>query len=116
MNQNCRTLAPKIAACTAIAIIVFAIASTARAALSIATVTIGNAGNMADTRGKNDGTSGYGQGQYTYSLGKEEVTAAQYTAFLNAVAATDTYGLYNTAMTTDQAGCQIIRSGTSGSY
>ena len=35
---------------------------------------------------------------YTYNIGKYEVTAGQYTAFLNAVAGVDTYGLYNTNM------------------
>jgi formylglycine-generating enzyme required for sulfatase activity len=46
------------------------------------------------------------------------VTAGQYTAFLNAVAATDTYGLYNTAMDTavNFWGCNIKRTGLSGSY
>jgi formylglycine-generating enzyme required for sulfatase activity len=44
------------------------------------------------------------------------VTAGQYTAFLNAVAATDTYGLYNTYMDSSEYGCQITRQGTRGSY
>ena len=90
--------------------------TVAHAAISISTVTIGNAGNAADTRVMNDGTTGYGSVGSAYSIGKYEVTAAQYTAFLNAVAATDTYGLYNTKMASDTAGCQIIRSGTSGGY
>ncbi|MBM4090418.1 MAG: formylglycine-generating enzyme family protein [Planctomycetes bacterium] len=50
-----------------------------------------------------------------YAIGKYEGTAGQHTPFLNAVAATDTYGLYNTSMT-DTRGCQIVRSGSSGSY
>jgi formylglycine-generating enzyme required for sulfatase activity len=59
---------------------------------------------------------------YTYNIGKFEVTAGQYTAFLNAVAATDTYGLYDTNMDMDVAvppyywGCNIKRSGSPGSY
>jgi formylglycine-generating enzyme len=78
---------------------------------------VGIAGNTAaDTRVMNDGSSGYGQVDYAYGFGRYEATAAQYTAFLNAIATTDAYGLYNTAMATDAAGCQIIRSGTSGSY
>jgi formylglycine-generating enzyme required for sulfatase activity len=46
------------------------------------------------------------------------VTAAQYTAFLNAVAKTDPYGLYNTNMDTAvfSWGCNITRTGSSGSY
>jgi formylglycine-generating enzyme required for sulfatase activity len=56
---------------------------------------------------------------YVYSIGTYEVTAGQYTEFLNAVADRDTYGLYNTSMA-DPAfaswGCNIQRTGSSGSY
>jgi formylglycine-generating enzyme len=95
---------------------VLAASSAARAMITIPTVTIGNAGNIADTRVMNDGTTGYGQVSYAYNIGQHEVTTGQYAAFLNAVAATDAYGLYNTQMTLDEAGCQITRSGSSGSY
>jgi formylglycine-generating enzyme required for sulfatase activity len=44
------------------------------------------------------------------------VTVGQYTAFLNAVAALDTYSLYNTSMATDLNIAGIARSGVSGSY
>ena len=74
-------------------------------------VTVGNAGNAADTR---YGT--YGAVAYEYNIGKYEVTAGQYKDFLNAVAKTDTYGLYNTSMDSSSYGCQITRLGTSGSY
>ncbi|MEN6405038.1 MAG: SUMF1/EgtB/PvdO family nonheme iron enzyme [Thermoguttaceae bacterium] len=84
-------------------------------AITIDTVTIGNAGNVADTRVMDDGTTGYGSVAYNYNIGKYEVTAGQYTAFLNAVAATDTYGLYNGYMA-DTYGCQIQQTGDSGSY
>jgi len=55
---------------------------------------------------------------YVYNIGKYEVTAGQYTEFLNAVAATYTYGLYNTWMADPGTpkGCNIQRSGYSGSY
>ncbi len=53
---------------------------------------------------------------YEYRIGKYEVTTGQFCEFLNAVAATDTYGLYNTNMWSDTYGCKIQRSGTSGSY
>lgn len=43
------------------------------------------------------------------------MTAGQYTAFLNAVAATDTYGLYSESMSYAH-GCGIQRSGSSGSF
>ena len=85
-------------------------------AVTIATVPVGNAGNTADTRLMNDGTSGYGSVGYNYNVGKYEVTAGQYTDFLNAVGATDTYGLYNTGMANTSSGSGITRSGASGSY
>ena len=82
---------------------------------SLETVPVGNAGNMADTRYE---TLGYGAVGYNYNIGKYEVTAGQYTEFLNAVADTDTYGLYNTSMDTAvySYGCNIKRTGSSGSY
>jgi formylglycine-generating enzyme required for sulfatase activity len=63
-------------------------------AVSIQWVTVGNPGNAADT-------TGYGAVAYTYLIGKYEVTNAQYAEFLNAVAATDTNGLYNPKMDPD---------------
>lgn len=83
------------------------------APVAIETVTIGNAGNVEDTRYE---TPGYGAVDYTYNIGKYEVTAGQYTAFLNAVAATDTYGVYKTNMWSHQRGCRIERIGAPGSY
>lgn len=91
------------------AIVCAALISAASAALVIDTVPVGNAGNPA-------GGTGYGSVTYAYSIGKYEVTAGQYTAFLNAVAATDSYGLYNANMWSNSNGCKILRSGTSGSY
>jgi formylglycine-generating enzyme required for sulfatase activity len=44
------------------------------------------------------------------------VSLNEYTAFLNAVASTDTYGLYESSMATDLNIAGISRSGTSGSY
>jgi formylglycine-generating enzyme required for sulfatase activity len=84
-------------------------------AASLEFVTVGNPGNAADT----GGTVGDGSVGYTYQMGQYDVTAGQYTAFLNAVAATDTYGLYYSGMATvgdSTYGCGIIRSGSSGSY
>jgi formylglycine-generating enzyme required for sulfatase activity len=51
-----------------------------------------------------------------YKIGKYEVTNAQYAEFLNAVAATDTNGLYSTSMGSDATFGGITRSGVSGSY
>ncbi len=90
-----------------------ACAAAASADVVIDTVTVGNPGNPADTR---YATPGYGSVDYTYNIGKYEVTVGQYAAFLNAVAAVDTYGLYNTNMAHAQNGCGISRNGSSGSY
>lgn len=77
----------------------------AAALINIDTVYVGDIGN-----------AGNGAVNYGYSIGKYEVTISQYTAFLNAVAVTDTYGLYSTAMGTDLNIRGIGRSGSSGSY
>jgi len=53
---------------------------------------------------------------YNYSIGKYEVTLNQYCAFLNAVGATDTYGLYNYSLSWMPEVRGISRSGASGSY
>ncbi|MBL8963708.1 MAG: SUMF1/EgtB/PvdO family nonheme iron enzyme [Phycisphaeraceae bacterium] len=83
-------------------------ASVASARIVIPTVPIGNSGNAADP------TTGYGSVSYTYNIGTTEVTNAQYAAFLNAKAATDTFNLYHTNMAGPFGG--ITRSGSSGSY
>ncbi len=80
-----------------------------RAAISVDMVTVDNAGNTADS-------TGYGAVGYEYRIGKYEVTAGQYTEFLNAVADTDTYGLYASEMWSSDHGCKIEQSGSSGSY
>ena len=85
-------------------------------AITIDTVAVGNAGNAADTTVMYDGTTGYGSVAYNYNIGKYEVTAGQYTAFLNAVAGTDTYALYNTDMSNTGYGSGITQSGVSGGY
>jgi formylglycine-generating enzyme required for sulfatase activity len=71
--------------------------------------TVGNPGNAADD-------TGYGAVAYCFNMGTFEVTAGQYTEFLNKVAATDTYGLFTTNMWSGTYGCMIQRSGSSGSY
>lgn len=82
---------------------------TAQAAITIDTAYVGDAGNTVDT-------TGFGSVDYDYRIGKYEVTAGQYTAFLNAVATADTYGLYNANMASTDDGSGINRSGPSGSY
>ena len=78
----------------------------AQAQVIIETVTVRNPINPDDTHG-----DGYGRVDYVYNIGKSEVTAGQFTAFLNAVAATDTYGLYNTGMLSNEWGCKIRPTG-----
>jgi formylglycine-generating enzyme required for sulfatase activity len=75
-------------------------------------VTVGDPGNAADA---NTG-SVYGSVNYSYQIGKYDVTIGQYAAFLNAVAATDTYSLYNPDMGTNGNILGIQRGGSSGSY
>ena len=84
-------------------------------------MTVGSPGNTGELSG--GGAGGYGPDRicgavdYVYNIGKFEVTTGQYTEFLNAVAATDTYDLYDTRMWSGTSfSCKIERSGTSGSY
>ncbi len=85
-------------------------AGVASATITIATVPVGNPGNAADT-------TGFGSVGYNYNIGEYDVTSSQYTAFLNSVAKTDTYSLYNSAMSGTTSGNPgIVQSGSSGSY
>jgi formylglycine-generating enzyme required for sulfatase activity len=82
-------------------------------AVNIEMVTVGNPGNAPDA-------TRLGRVDYEYRIGKYEVTIGQYAEFLNAVAATDTYSLYDPGMgqflgsQADPLG--IIRNGNSGGY
>jgi len=102
-----------------VAVFVGLVAGTA-VAVDVETVTVGNPGNAGELSGS--GAGGYGDDRicgsvgYTYNIGKYEVTAGQYIEFLNAVAATDTHGLYNSSMWSDSFGCKIQRSGAPGTY
>jgi formylglycine-generating enzyme required for sulfatase activity len=77
---------------------------------SLLFVPVGDPGNAADTATG----SIYGSVGYAYRMGEYDVTVAQYVQFLNAVAKTDTYGLYNTDMILPTFG--ITQSGSSGDY
>ena len=72
--------------------------SASAQAVLIDWVIVGDAGNAADTEVMGDKTTGYGSVSYVYWIGKYEVTNSQYCEFLNAVAAVDTYELYNPDM------------------
>jgi formylglycine-generating enzyme required for sulfatase activity len=76
-------------------------------------VKVGNAGNAADAVVKIGGSTDHGDVAYEFSMGKYEVTVAQYTEFLNAIAATDTYSLYYTGASPSQ---EITQAGSSGSF
>jgi formylglycine-generating enzyme required for sulfatase activity len=92
-----------------------ALITSASASVTMDWVNVGNAGNAADTADGDAFTTGvqrYGAVGYTYQIGKYEVTNAQYGAFLNAAAKTDSYGLYNSNM----ADLGITRDGDLGSY
>ena len=78
---------------------------------SLETVPAGNAGNVPDTRYV---TPGYGAVAYEYRIGKYEVTAGQYTEFLNKMAGVDSYQLYNAFMWSSGWGCKIERYAGSG--
>jgi sulfatase modifying factor 1 len=72
-------------------------------------VTVGNPGNANDA-------TGYGAVNYSYQIGKVEITIGQYAEFLNAVAKSDPYSLYDPNMGTSLSTAGISRSGQSGSY
>jgi formylglycine-generating enzyme required for sulfatase activity len=78
-------------------------------------VTVGDVGNPPDPDPEHQLCgSGFDQPcgavATAFAIGRFEVTNAEYAEFLNAVAATDTYALYNPSMG------GITRSGISGSY
>jgi formylglycine-generating enzyme required for sulfatase activity len=79
-------------------------------ALTLEQVVVGDPGNQADL------DTNWGAVNYVYSIGKYEVTAAQYCAFLNSVAKSDSYSLYDSNMATDVHVASIQRSGVFGSY
>jgi len=85
-------------------------ASSASATTPISTVSIGNAGNAAETTPNGP----RGAVAYNYSIATTEVTNAQYTEFLNAVAYDDANSLYSMAMASGFGG--ITRAGSIGAF
>jgi formylglycine-generating enzyme len=87
----------------------------AMADISIEMVPVGDPGNAGQLSGAGAGGRGpdriCGAVDYQYNIGKYEVTAGQYTAFLNAVAGVDTYELYNPQMFNTSFGSGISRGG-----
>jgi len=88
--------------------LVVALSVTATHAITLDWVTVGDPGNAADT-------TGHGAVAASFQIMKYEFTNSQYAAFLNSVAATDTYSLYNVNMGSNARG-GITQSGSSGAY
>ena len=86
--------------------VVASLVSPAFAVVNIVYVTVGNAGNAADT------STGFGAVATTYKIGKYEVTNAQYAEFLNAKGSSNANGIFGYPA----ASRGIIQSGVSGSY
>src|SRR5262245_47358384 len=85
-------------------------------AVNIEMVPVGNPGNAADTRYNSISVGSVG---YNYQIGKYEITAGQYSEFLNAVAKADPNGLYNTEMGDvfgTYPGANIQQTGSSGNF
>ena len=90
--------------------------ATASATVIIDMVPVGNPGNAPDTRYN---ATGFGSVDHVYQIGKYEVTAGQYTDFLNAVAKDDPHGLYTFALgdpAVVSKGANIQRMGSSPNY
>ena len=98
----------RFAAASLLLAAVFLAAGSAHA-VTIDMVTVGDAGNAADS-------TGYGAVGYAYQIGKYEVTIGQYVEFLNAVAKTDTYGLYAQNLMGVSSEGVISQAGSPGSY
>ncbi len=114
-----RYLSSSFAYCATVFLAVTTVGSAQAGLINIPMVTVGDPGNQADTQVMFiDGTTGYGAVSYVYQIGKYDVTTSQYAAFLNAVAATDAYGLYSPQMAsvTLFAPCGIVQNGVSGSF
>jgi formylglycine-generating enzyme required for sulfatase activity len=95
--------------CTIVFVVIFN--ATLSSAVTVEWVTVGNPGNVPDTR---FGTP-LGSVNYVYQIGKYEVTAGQYTEFLNAVAKDDPNALYSSSMAFGTA-ANIQQSGSAPNY
>jgi len=94
-----------------IAAILFIGTGSAKAEIFMDWVTVGDSGNSGEVQSQ--GT--FGSVSYDYRISAYEVTNSQYSEFLNNVASTDTYNLYEPEMGSSIYG-GIERSGSSGSY
>jgi formylglycine-generating enzyme required for sulfatase activity len=88
--------------------------ATSSSAVTMDWTPIGNPGNACDSQSQGC----FGAVGYAYNIGTYEVTNAQYAEFLDAVADTDTYALYNTRMSDPNPNNWggITRSGSPGNF
>jgi hypothetical protein len=77
-------------------------------------VPIGNLGNANDEADSNG--LAFGRVDYQYNISKYETTYGQYVEFLNAVAKSDPYQLFNEGMEIDKLLNGITQTGTDGNY
>ena len=103
----CRSL---MAAC--LCAVGFGLGVQSARAVTIDWVTVGDPGNTADTTGDPNPAGAVAD---SFQIMKFEFKNSHYADFLNSVAATDTYSLYNSSMGSDARG-GITQSGASGSY
>ncbi len=102
----------RIKVCTLLFAVLLSTAALAEVTFDWAVVD--NPGNAPDSR--YNGIS-VGSVDYIYEIGKYEVTAGQYTEFLNAVAKADPNGLYSTQMgNLSSFGGNIMRTGSSPNF
>lgn len=102
------------------------VALTASAkAVTISMVTVGNVGNPNDSNDGDiysSGVQNFGAVPYMFNMGKYEITAGQYTEFLNAVAKDDPNQLYNLNMgdpndgPSGHSGANIQRTGSAPNF
>lgn len=109
MDRSRSTLAADLLLLAGIALL-----AAPASAVTMDWVVVGDPGNAPDTP-TNCFAADCGSVPYTYKISKYEVTNAQYAEFLNAKAASDPLGLYNSFMGNTLAG-GITRSGADGSY
>jgi len=91
------------------------LAGPASATVTFDWATVGNPGNAADPL-NTALVPGIGSVTNTYRIATTEVTNAQYAEFLNAAAASDPNGLYNTKMGVTSSRGGITRLGAAGSF
>jgi formylglycine-generating enzyme required for sulfatase activity len=103
---------PRVVSSVGVAALLGLLAVPAHAQVTLDWVTVGDPGNTADTTGSPNPAGAVAD---SFQIMKYEWTNSQYTDFLNSVAATDTYSLYNASMGSDARG-GITQSGASGSY